>query len=574
MSPCADLSELARSRARHAPAERPSTSPGDRTPPGAARGSGTGDGPRTPYGAYGRRLRGRTRFAAGASRSNPRSPGSGRGLSGCSARPSSSSLMRSLPRSWKRAISPASVITLCGACSLTGSSCSATRANSPRCRPTFSARSVRTSTSPGVSAAAASRPGVVGQRGARMPSQRRHLLEVDAAAAWRCAARTARAFAGRPPAGSRRSRRRRCSRRRSSARRPRAAPPAARRCRAAARARRSAASTRSRARERGARRAERPCRRSRSRRGSRGPAAASRRDGKNVSTSRIGIDEATQIVRILGRGVGQRGDSLRLERVGRRRRAPAARASSASRQSASHSCTGRMPRRLEPLARAASHSGPGAACTIVSAARVGSCHAACGSTPAAAAPARATRAAASTWACRRSASRGPGAWRVRPRLASQQHVVVRRSRVSGRACPQRTPESRRRPGPASRPRPRGARPAPPRPRSPRRTRSRRARPAECARPCRRPASGAASARAARSTCTHGPPSGRPSQSSASRSSRTGASGSRSGKFRCTTPGRPPRAVWYARQASARWWTAASRPGSWLPTSTNHLANEP
>ena len=40
------------------------------------------------------------------------------------------------------------------------------------------------------------------------------------------------------------------------------------------------------------------------------------------------------------------------------------------------------------------------------------------------------------------------------------------------------------------------------------------------------------------------------------------------------PGRPPTAVQNARQARARWWTAESRPGSWLPTSTNHLAAEP
>jgi hypothetical protein len=61
---------------------------------------------------------------------------------------------------------------------------------------------------------------------------------------------------------------------------------------------------------------------------------------------------------------------------------------------------------------------------------------------------------------------------------------------------------------------------------------------------------------------------------ASRASATGASGSRSGQFTCTGPGRPPAAVQYARQLSDLWWTAVARDGSWLPTSTNHFACEP
>ena len=58
------------------------------------------------------------------------------------------------------------------------------------------------------------------------------------------------------------------------------------------------------------------------------------------------------------------------------------------------------------------------------------------------------------------------------------------------------------------------------------------------------------------TSTHGPPVraplpvARPPAPPA-----TGASGSRSGKLRCTAPGRPPAAVHQARQASERWWTA-------------------
>ena len=106
----------ARMIARHGPARRPSTSPSARTQTRGQRGSGTAACRRTRCGACARRRRARTRSGAAASRSRPRSRGRGGAGRAPSASPSSSSRIRSLQRSWKRAISPASVIALCGAC--------------------------------------------------------------------------------------------------------------------------------------------------------------------------------------------------------------------------------------------------------------------------------------------------------------------------------------------------------------------------------------------------------------------------------------------------------------------------
>ena len=188
-------------------------------------------------------------------------------------------------------------------------------------------------------------------------------------------------------------------------------------------------------------------------------------------------------------------------------------------------------------------------------------------------PARATPAAASTSACRptrRTSLRRGAPPPTPPRAAARRSG---RPRVERSCGPQRTPDV----GSASTGQPAAAASA-----------GHRARPAGSAlgphtitpRGAPRTSTSAIRSTSAESgsasgscTRTHGHPSSRPCQSAASsESSRTGASGSRSGKFRCTGPGRPPRAVAYARQASARWCTALSRPGGWLPTSTNHLAN--
>ena len=253
--------------------------------------------------------------------------------------------------------------------------------------------------------------------------------------------------------------------------------------------------------------------------------------------------------RVVGRRLDGRHPGARLEVVGRGGQRPR------------HEVVGAAPLaepflvRLRDCAIAA-HSGPGAACTIVSA--VGSARATSrAGRPRAVPSPRATRAAASTWACRRSAARAPaGAPPPTRRCAAARRSA--RSRASGRAGPQRRPDS----GSASTGQPVAAASAAtgsagvpaPHTIAPRFV------------PDIRAAIGAASggSDAGVYTWTHGPPSGRPSQSEGSSSSRTGASGSRSGKLRCTTPGRPPRAVCQARQPSARWWMAESRPADGCP----------
>ena len=78
--------------------------------------------------------------------------------------------------------------------------------------------------------------------------------------------------------------------------------------------------------------------------------------------------------------------------------------------------------------------------------------------------------------------------------------------------------------------------------------------------------------AARGRVTHGRPPARPLSSSGSGPS--GTSGSRSAKFRCTGPGRPPTAVQNARHASWRSQRSRSGVAGCESTSRNHLAALP
>ena len=134
------------------------------------------------------------------------------------------------------------------------------------------------------------------RRPRRAPSRRRRARRRGrsrARAASRCARRTPRPRA--PRAGSGRCRRRRCRSARSRASARAARRRAGRRRRGRARRRRSAGRP-ARARRPRRRTRSRPSRRSRSRRGWRAPGTASSRAGKNVSTSRTGIEEATTSV--------------------------------------------------------------------------------------------------------------------------------------------------------------------------------------------------------------------------------------------------------------------------------------
>ena len=75
--------------------------------------------------------------------------------------------------------------------------------------------------------------------------------------------------------------------------------------------------------------------------------------------------------------------------------------------------------------------------------------------------------------------------------------------------------------------------------------------------------------------THGRPSARPPPpGSSAGSSPSSTSGSRSGKLRCTGPGRSESAVQTARQASARIQRSVVASASWTPTSANILTASP
>ena len=143
---------------------------------------------------------------------------------------------------------------------------------------------------------------------------------------------------------------------------------------------------------------------------------------------------------------------------------------------------------------------------------------------------------------------------------AQQRVVVGDRRGAGARARQRVGQQRPTPSAAAA----AAEPAP----------SRSERPATTSRAARRAHDRRAGARRDRGRWPRrrepARPSGRPlAVAAGSGSPRT--SGSRSGKLRCTAPGRPPAAVQYARHASWRIQRRRSGVASWVPTSKNHFA---
>ena len=295
------------------------------------------------------------------------------------------------------------------------------------------------------------------------------------------------------------------------------------------------------------------------------------RTGKNVSTSRIGIEEATTSV------ASARQPGARAPRPPAARSAPPARRRRRSRppppgrprcQSSSQA---RSPPR-DLLRQRLERRSRGSAATTVPTAPAGSCQARLGveRRPAARRATPATRAAAWTSAGRRPAARAP----ARAPPPTRPSAAARRSappppgpgarRTAGRRAAGARPLARTPPAT----RPAAGRAPSARPRSPRAA-------ARAARPRAREQRVARLARACRGRVTHGRPPSRPGAISASGSPpASGTSGSRSAKFRCTGPGRPSTAVQNARQASWRSQRRRAGDAGWSSTSKNHFAARP
>ena len=305
---------------------------------------------------------------------------------------------------------------------------------------------------------------------------------------------------------------------------------------------------------------ERRCRRSRWRRGWTGTRGASSWAAKNSSTSRIGIEEATNSVASAGSHSpseratsGSDSSSPSVSSIARRRRRRRRATPRASRDPPAVSGARGLERGDRDRRRSL---------TLTTAA--GSCHAPSGS---------------SATCGDAGERRQPGAQRLGGgQVADPEHELGAHParRTAGRAAAGRSGRSP--PGRGARPtagrRAAGSRRA--RRTAPRRRRGRgRARRVRRRHPARAAAQDRARRRGARggaSRLTHGRPPGRPPSSAGSGSDRT--SGSRSGKLRCTGPGRPSSAVQYARQASARIQRRRAGAASWTPTSKNHLTASP